>query len=185
MSSLYLSEVHSINLVKWIQRAKTLQTDTKLRTEDQMASQIGGEERRVDIKRRKRGKCLSHWMKKGGVRKEVLKRGIMKRAAVREMTRRGFHCQQLSYVKSSCFFFTARCHRTRRALSSLSNYAWRGYVKTGTYAIKNRERTKTYHTRAMERTVSQVDAYSARRRCHFFSRISNWAWNITSITAPC
>lgn len=148
MSSLYLSEVYSINLVKWIQRAKTLQTDTKLRTEEQMASQIGGEEQRVDIKRRKRGKCLSQWMKRGwgGVRKEVLERGIMKRAAVREMTRRGFHCQQLSRVKPSCFFFTACRHRTRRALSPLLNFTWRGCVKTRTYVNKNQERTKTDHT---------------------------------------
>lgn len=42
MSSLYLSEVHYINLVKWIQRAKILQSDMRLRTEDQMALQIGG-----------------------------------------------------------------------------------------------------------------------------------------------
>ena len=41
MSSLYLSEVHSINLVKWIQRAQILQRDTRLRTDDQMAKQIG------------------------------------------------------------------------------------------------------------------------------------------------
>lgn len=53
MSSLYLSEVHSINLVKWIQRAKILQTDTGLRTEEQMASQIEGRntEQSPDIKR--------------------------------------------------------------------------------------------------------------------------------------
>lgn len=59
MSSLYLSEVQSINLVKWIQRAKILQTDMRLRTRDQMASQIAGGKKNtepsLDIKRRRRG----------------------------------------------------------------------------------------------------------------------------------
>lgn len=58
MSSLYLSEVHSINLVKWIQRAKILQTDARLRTQDQMASQIGGENtvRSLEMRERRREK---------------------------------------------------------------------------------------------------------------------------------
>lgn len=94
-------------------------------------------------KEKKEGQVFITLNEGGGVRKEVLERGIMKRAAVREMTRHGFHCQQLSHVKPSYFFFTACCHRTRRALRSLLNYAWRRYVKTRTYVNKNQERTKT------------------------------------------
>lgn len=45
MSSLYLSEVHSINLVKRIQGAKILPADTWLSTEDQMATQMKGKYR--------------------------------------------------------------------------------------------------------------------------------------------
>ncbi len=57
MSSFYLSEVHSINLVKWIQRVKILQTDMGQGTEDQMALTDWREntEQSADIKRRKRG----------------------------------------------------------------------------------------------------------------------------------
>lgn len=52
-SSLYLSEIYCINLVKWIQRALILQTDMRLGTGDQMATHTGQGSRKhsSDIKR--------------------------------------------------------------------------------------------------------------------------------------
>lgn len=41
MSSSYLSEVYSVNLVTRIERAQRPWTDTRLRTDDQMTSQSG------------------------------------------------------------------------------------------------------------------------------------------------
>lgn len=117
MSSLYLSEVHSINLVKWIQRAKILQTDTRMRTEEQMASQIGGENtEQSDIKRRqRRGKYLSGWVKEGeekgrayewkgefaGVRHRRGRFSEGKQPV--QMTGCGSCCLWLSDVKPRCF----------------------------------------------------------------------------------
>lgn len=110
MSSLYLSEVHSINLVKWIQRAKILQADTRMRREDRMASQIGGKntERSVDIKRRKRGASIYHIEdEEGGMRKGEVFAGVRcheerftegKQSV--KMTGYGFRCHWLSDVKS-------------------------------------------------------------------------------------
>lgn len=69
MSSLYLSEVCSINLVKWIQRAKILQTDAK--AEDRGPDGLADwreKYRAVGIYKEKkdRVKYLSRRVKKGG-----------------------------------------------------------------------------------------------------------------------
>lgn len=55
-SSLYLFEVYCINLVRWILRTQILQTNMRLRTEDQMATQTGqrNREQSPDIKRGER-----------------------------------------------------------------------------------------------------------------------------------
>lgn len=57
MSSSYLSEVYSVNLVTRIQIVQRLQTDTRLRTDGQMASQIGqrNTEQSPDTERQEEG----------------------------------------------------------------------------------------------------------------------------------
>ena len=113
MSSLYLSEVHSINLVKWIQRAKDTadRHEAEDRGPDGLADWRGGKigSSRYRYKREEReGQEFIALSKEGGMRKgriylqewDVMRRDSQRGTRSVKMTGYGFCCHWLSDVKS-------------------------------------------------------------------------------------